>query len=101
MPQQVATGKIVHEPAREIMVCREVDVVVVGGGPAGVGGPAVAAARTGANTVLLERNGHLGGMITGGLGVLRKPFVLGLASGRTMAPGGGATKINIRCKRAR
>ena len=95
MPQQVAKGKIIHEPAREIMVCREVDVVVVGGGPGGVGA-AVAAARTGANTVLLERNGHLGGMITGGLGVLRKPFVLGLASGRTMAPGGGATKMNIR-----
>jgi hypothetical protein len=66
MPQQVLNGKTIHEPARDIKVCREADVVVVGGGPGGVGA-AVAAARTGANTVLLERYGHLGGMGTGGL----------------------------------
>jgi hypothetical protein len=29
-------------------------------------------------------------------GVLRKPFVLGLVSGLTIAPGSGATKMNIR-----
>ena len=66
MPQQVSKGKTIREPARDIQVCREADVVVVGGGPGGVGA-AVAAARTGANTVLLERYGHLGGMGTGGL----------------------------------
>jgi hypothetical protein len=66
LPQQVSTGKTIHEPARDTNVCREADVVVVGGGPGGVGA-AVAAARTGANTVLLERYGHLGGMGTGGL----------------------------------
>jgi ribulose 1,5-bisphosphate synthetase/thiazole synthase len=32
-----APGKTVIEPAREIKVCREVDVVVVGGGPGGKG----------------------------------------------------------------
>jgi hypothetical protein len=54
------------EPAREIRVAREADVVVVGGGPGGFAA-AVCAARSGANTVLLERYGHLGGMATGGL----------------------------------
>ncbi len=54
------------EPAREVPVIREVDVVVVGGGPGGCAA-AVSAARNGAKTVLLERYGHLGGMATGGL----------------------------------
>jgi hypothetical protein len=58
--------KTIKEPARETKVCREADVVVVGGGPGGIGA-AVAAARNGADTVLIERYGHLGGMGTGGL----------------------------------
>jgi hypothetical protein len=58
--------RTITEPAREIRVCREVDVAVVGGGPGGVGS-AIAAARSGARTVLIERYGHLGGMATGGL----------------------------------
>jgi len=59
-------GKTILEPAREIRVCREVDVAVVGGGPGGIGA-AISAARSGAKTVLIERYGHLGGMATGGL----------------------------------
>lgn len=47
-------------------VLRKVDVVVVGGGPAGFGA-AVAAARNGAETLLVERYGFLGGMLTAGL----------------------------------
>jgi hypothetical protein len=58
--------KVITEPAREIDICREVDVVVVGGGPGGIGS-ALSAARCGASTVLVERYGHLGGMSTGGL----------------------------------
>src|SRR5512146_2387818 len=58
--------KTIPEPNKEIKVCRECDVVVVGGGPGGIGA-AVAAARNGANTVLIERYGYLGGMGTGGL----------------------------------
>ncbi|MDP2931643.1 MAG: FAD-dependent oxidoreductase, partial [Chloroflexota bacterium] len=47
-------------------VIRKVDVVVVGGGPAGFGA-AVAAARNGAETLIVERYGFLGGMPTTGL----------------------------------
>ena len=42
------------------------DVVVLGGGPAGVVA-ALAARRTGADTLLIERTSYLGGMMTGGL----------------------------------
>ena len=42
------------------------DVLVVGGGPAGIGS-AVCAARHGAKTILAERGGYLGGMATAGL----------------------------------
>jgi len=58
--------RMISEPAREIKVLKEADVVVVGGGPGGVAS-AIAAARMGAKTVLIERYGHLGGMATGGL----------------------------------
>lgn len=60
------TSKTITEPGREIKVVRECDVVVLGGGPGGIGA-AVSAARNGADTVLIERYGHLGGMGTGGL----------------------------------
>ncbi|MBQ2150025.1 MAG: FAD-dependent oxidoreductase, partial [Bacteroidales bacterium] len=42
------------------------DVLVIGGGPAGTGA-AISAARHGANTILAERNGVLGGTATAGL----------------------------------
>lgn len=43
----------------------EYDVVVIGGGPSGVNA-AIAAAREGAKTLLVERYGYLGGMLTNG-----------------------------------
>jgi hypothetical protein len=49
-----------HEPAREIPVLGEYDVVVCGGGPAGCAA-AIAAARHGAKTLLVEKDGYLGG----------------------------------------
>lgn len=55
-----------HEPARDIPVYRECQVLVVGGGPSGTAA-AAAAARQGADVVLLERYNHLGGLSTGGL----------------------------------
>jgi hypothetical protein len=60
------SGKTISEAMRQTRVCRTADVVVVGGGPGGIGA-AMTAARSGANTVLIERYGHLGGMGTGGL----------------------------------
>jgi hypothetical protein len=56
----------VREPAREIAVFDEVDVVVVGGGPAGVSA-AAAAGRAGVRVLLVERHGFLGGMWTAGM----------------------------------
>ncbi|MGD9162238.1 MAG: FAD-dependent oxidoreductase [Desulfobacteraceae bacterium] len=58
--------RTIPEPNKTVDVVRECDVVVVGGGPGGIGS-AIAAARNGADTVLIERYGHLGGMSTGGL----------------------------------
>ena len=60
------TDKVISEPNKSIKVAAECDVVVVGGGPGGIGA-AVSAARNGVKTVLIERYGHLGGMGTGGL----------------------------------
>jgi FAD dependent oxidoreductase len=54
------------EPARQVPVFAETDVLVVGGGPAGTAA-AVAAARLGADVTLVERYNHLGGLSTGGL----------------------------------
>jgi hypothetical protein len=51
------------EPARQTTVHGEYDVVVLGGGPAGMAA-AVAAARSGRSTLLVERYGFLGGMGT-------------------------------------
>jgi len=53
------------EPARSLPVFGEFDVVVVGGGPAGITA-SVSAARHGARTLLVERYGFLGGMGTAG-----------------------------------
>ncbi len=59
-------GKTVTEERRELPVARTYDVIVAGGGSAGVGA-AVAAGRLGARTLLIERNAYLGGTSTGGM----------------------------------
>lgn len=56
----------IKEPARDIPVFANTDVLVVGGGPAGTTA-AIAAARLGADVILAERYNHLGGLSTGGL----------------------------------
>jgi hypothetical protein len=58
--------RTIPEPNKTVNVVRECDVLVVGGGPGGIGA-AVSARRNGADTVLIERYGYLGGMGTGGL----------------------------------
>ncbi len=56
----------IRDPARDIPVVENVEVLVLGGGPAGIHA-AAAAARGGAKTMLVERYGFLGGMATAGL----------------------------------
>lgn len=61
-----APRKTIKEPEKQIPVLAETDVLVIGGGPAGTAA-AIAASRTGAETYLVERYNHLGGLWTGGL----------------------------------
>jgi succinate dehydrogenase/fumarate reductase flavoprotein subunit len=61
MPGRLVSGKVMLN--EEISVKYDVDVLVVGGGAAGVGA-AVAAARNGMNTLLVEREWSLGGLAT-------------------------------------
>lgn len=58
--------EFITEPERKTPIVRKVDVLVLGGGPAGLGA-AIAAARMGARTLLVERYGFLGGNATAGL----------------------------------
>jgi NADPH-dependent 2,4-dienoyl-CoA reductase/sulfur reductase-like enzyme len=57
------SSKSIEEPARQVPIYGEYDVAVLGGGPAGIAA-AVAAARAGRRTLLIERYGFLGGMGT-------------------------------------
>lgn len=53
----------IREPAREIPVTHDVDVVIAGGGTAGIAA-AVCAARMGLSVVMIERTAQPGGMVT-------------------------------------
>ena len=66
LAQRARSSKTIVEPEREVPVLAETDVLVVGGGPAGTAA-AIAAARLGADVLLIERYNHLGGLSTGGL----------------------------------
>ncbi len=59
-------GERIVEPAGDARIVARSDVVVVGGGPAGMAA-AIAAARNGAKVTLLERYNHLGGLASGGM----------------------------------
>ena len=59
----VQTPRQIQEPVRSTPVFGEYDVVVLGGGPAGMTA-AASAARAGQKTLLIERYGFLGGMGT-------------------------------------
>ncbi|MFO8009126.1 MAG: FAD-dependent oxidoreductase [Candidatus Brocadiia bacterium] len=58
--------EVIREPATDIAVLGRFDVAVAGGGPAGVCA-GLAAARAGADTILIEQFNCLGGMATAGL----------------------------------
>nr|MBC8217250.1 FAD-dependent oxidoreductase [Planctomycetota bacterium] len=61
-------GEVI-QPRRKLPVLTETDVLVVGGGPAGIVA-AIAARRAGARVTIVERYGHFGGLWTGGLVLL-------------------------------
>ena len=58
--------KTIHQPARDLPVIDETEVLVVGAGPAGIGA-ALAAGRSGGKTLLVEQFNCVGGMATSGL----------------------------------
>ena len=86
MEQQL---KYITEPAREVPVAAQADVIVVGGGPGGIGA-ALAAAGMGAKTILIERYNYLGGMSTGGM-VTMFPHMSG--GTKDIMPGGIMSEI--------
>jgi hypothetical protein len=86
----------IREPARETPILKRTDVLVVGGGSAGVSA-AVAAARAGADVTLVERYGSLGGLATGGLIVLL--LTLDDGHGRPVI-GGLCEEVTDRLRRA-
>ena len=59
-------SKTLREPARDVPVAGECEVLVAGGGPAGIAA-AVGAARQGAKVILIESKGTVGGIWTNGL----------------------------------
>lgn len=61
--------KTITEPAREINVRKETDVLVIGGGPSGIMA-ALAAAEDGLNVMLVESRSFVGGNMTIGLPIL-------------------------------
>ncbi len=64
---------IIYPEARPIPVVRSVDVVVVGGGIAGIAA-ALAAARSAKRTILIEKQSMLGGLATSGLVTIYLPL---------------------------
>ena len=56
----------ITEPMRQVPIIEKADVIVAGGGPAGIIA-ATAAARNGAKVVLVEGHGYLGGVAATGI----------------------------------
>ena len=70
--------KVINELAKQTPVSGCYDLIVAGGGPSGITA-AVAAARQGMKTLLIERSGSFGGMATNGLVPTLCPYVNSLS----------------------
>ena len=79
LPGMIASAKNAETAEKQVKLKRSMplddswDVIVVGGGPAGCTA-AIAAAREGAKTLLIEAMGQLGGMGTSGMVPAWSPF---------------------------
>ena len=102
IPAVQVAGKVatVEEPAREIPVDGVYDVIVVGGGIAGVAA-AVASARLGAQTALLEKEYALGGLATLGNVVIYLPICDGRGHKVMGGLGEELLKVSLRDGNAR
>lgn len=78
-------ARTITEPERTIPVLAQVDVLIAGAGTAGVAA-AVSSARAGAKTMLIERQGFLGGVASAGLMTSATNFVL-TGDGRQVVKG--------------
>lgn len=85
----------VRLPEQEVPVVAEVDVLVVGGGPSGFTA-AISAARQGAETMLVERYGYLGGLATGSLVIAMED----MHNGEEITVGGLVTEYQERMAQA-
>ena len=89
-PADESDGKS-YQFTRKIPIDKAYDVVIAGGGPAGIGA-ALAAARLGADVLIIEAMGCLGGMGTSGLVTAFDP----MANGEEMLVGGIMREIVIK-----
>ena len=84
-------GDTINEGKRAVPVIARPDVLVVGGGPAGIGA-AIAAARSGAKTMLVEQYGYVGGNLT--VAQINPMFTFHDVSGRQIIDGIAGEFIN-------
>ncbi|SHE72892.1 FAD dependent oxidoreductase [Mariniphaga anaerophila] len=85
---ELSESKETYSLKREIPVSQKYDIVVAGGGPAGVAA-AICGARLGAKVLLIEATGCLGGMGTSGLVTAFDP----MANGEHLLVGGFMKEI--------
>ncbi len=90
-----ARPETIHEPGRELPVIAEVDVLVVGGGIAGVAA-AVAAQRNNASVILLERTMALGGLATLGNVIIYLPLCDGMGNQVISGIGEELLRLSVR-----